>query len=99
MKFKDVEFSKVPAFDQFRSRLRALRPPYIPVKAGYEFDVEVFRMYVQEPNTIKLPVDVNENLLRDLDQNPHGSESNYTKELVLKLDELIEAAIPRRDQL
>jgi hypothetical protein len=99
MKFKDVEFSKVPAFDQFRSRLKALRPAYIPVKAGKDFDTDLYRVYVQRANTTSLPIDINENLLRDLEQNSHGSESNYTKELISKLDELIEAAIPGQDQL
>jgi hypothetical protein len=98
MKFKDVEFTKVPAFLQFCNRLRALRSAYIPEKAGYEFDVEIFRIYVQKPNTIKIPVDIYARLLRDLDQNPRGRESDYTKELVSKLDELIVAAIPERDR-
>jgi len=99
MKFKDVEFSQVPTFDQFRSRLKALRQVYIPVKAGYDFDAEVFRIYVQKPNTTRLPINIPENLFRDIEQNTHGINSNYTKELISKLDMLIEAAIPERDQL
>ena len=96
MEFKEVGFSQMPAFDVLRSRLMVLRPAYVSVKAGYDFDSEVFRVYVQEPNTVKLRIDINQNLLRDLDQNTHGSESDYTKALISKLDELIEAAIPSR---
>jgi hypothetical protein len=99
MKFKEVEFSEVPAFDLFRSRLEALRPAYKLVKAGKEFDVNLYRLYVQKPNAIRRPIDIGENLLRDIEQNPHGSESSYTKGLLLKLNGLIEVAIPAQDQL
>jgi hypothetical protein len=99
MKFKEVEFSEVPIFDQFRSRLRALRPTYIPVKVGREFDVDLYRVYVQCSKTTRLPIDIPKNLLRDIEQNPHGNECNYTKELISNLDALIEAAIPGRVQL
>jgi hypothetical protein len=99
MKFKDVEFSKVPAFDQFKSRLKALRPAYIPVKAGRDFDADLYRVYVQKATKTRQPIDINQNLLRDIEQNPHGINSNYTKELISKLDALIETAIPEQDQL
>jgi hypothetical protein len=99
MEFKDVEFSQVPAFDQFRSRLVALRPTCILVKAGKDFDTDLYRVYVQCANTTRQLIDIPKNLLLDLEQNPHGSESSYTKELLSKLDKLIEAAIPGSDQL
>jgi len=99
MKFKKVEISEIPAFDLFRSRLETLRPARTLVKAGKEFDVNLYRIYVQKPDAIRRPIDIGENLLRDIEQNPRGSESSYTKELRLKLDGLIEVAIPARDQL
>ncbi len=93
MKFKDVGFSNVPAFDQFISRLEALHPAYMPVKAGKEFDVDLYRVYVQKPNTNRRPIDISENLLRNLEQNSHSGKSMYTKEITAKLDRLINAAL------
>ncbi len=98
MEFKDVEFSQIPAFDLLRSRLEALRPAYMLVKAGKEFDADLYRIYVQKTGAIRRPIDIGKNLLQDIEKNPRGSESNYTKGLLSKLDALIEVAIPGRDR-
>jgi hypothetical protein len=95
MQFKEVEFSKVPAFDHFKSRLGLLRPTFTPVKVGREFDADIYRIYVQESNAPRLPVDIDEYLLQNLEQNSHSSESTYSRELLAKLDNLIETAIHR----
>ncbi len=93
MKFNEVDFAKVPAFDQFARRLKALHPTFVSVKAGKEFDVDIYRIYVKEANSPRLPVDISEYLLQNLDQNSHSCESSYTMGLITQLDNVIQTAL------
>jgi hypothetical protein len=89
MKFKTIDPLEMPGIDEFKSRLGVLLPAYSFVKAGREFDVELYRIYVEAAGEPRIPVDVAENLLRDIAQNTHESGAGYTRGLVRKLDNAI----------
>lgn len=97
MNFKEMEFAEVPAFNIFQERLAVLRPNAKLVKSGSEFDCDIFRIYFEEPKMEKYRIDIGKNLLKDLEENPKRITSDYTAELLTKLDALILRAVPFHD--
>ncbi len=89
MHFDEMSLSSVPSFGTIQARTASLYPDFHPLKAGYEFDYEKYRIYFSNKDGHRVPVDIRENLLKDLVDNHSGSNSSYTRELLVQLDELI----------
>ena len=97
MKFKAVDFSRVPAFGEIVARLVKIAPTFMPEKAGKDFDTDVYRIYVKRPSEDSIPIDLRANLLTNIRDNPLGGESRYAKELWMQLDGAILGAFRRAE--
>jgi hypothetical protein len=87
--FKKVSFSEIPVIEVICARVKNFFPGFAPLKAGGEFDKDVYRICFDRGEGRTVAVDLRRNLLNDIAENREVTESSYTKELLAKLDEII----------
>lgn len=93
MNFKEIATSKIPAYGIVEAQIHALAPDMLIDRTAYEFDREIYRfVLVYRQNKIK-NLDLAQNLLEDLRDNPKSQNSVYPRELIANLNRKIVEAV------
>jgi hypothetical protein len=91
--FKEIATSKIPAYGIVEAQIHALAPDMLIDRTAYEFDREIYRfVLVYRQNKIK-NLDLAQNLLEDLRDNPKSQNSVYPRELIANLNRKIVEAV------
>lgn len=85
---KPIEFDKVPNFDIVKGRIHAINPNVEFVKAGQDFDLEIYTLRIQLTIPKHTDLDLPQNSLSDL-------TGNDTVRRDAQLDHAIRSAIDR----
>lgn len=88
MNFKEVELTDIPVLAMIRNRLAILHPTFKPLRAGKDFDADIYRIYVRG----RIAIDFRANLLNDLALIRRGDGSEHASGLVTQLDKSIQDA-------
>ena len=93
MNFKEIATSKIPAYGIVEAQIHALAPDMLIDRTAYEFDREVYRFVLVYSQNKRKNLDLAQNLLEDLRDNPKSQNSVYPRELIANLNRKIVEAV------
>ena len=93
MNFKEIATSKIPAYGIVEAQIHALAPDMLIDRTAYEFDREIYRFVLVYRQNKRKNLDLAQNLLEDLRDNPKSQNSVYSRELIANLNRKIVEAV------
>jgi hypothetical protein len=91
--FKEIAVSKISAYGIVEAQIHALIPDILIDQTAYEFDREIYRFVLVYKQNKRINLDLAQNLLEDLRDNPKSQNSAYSRELIANLNRKIVEAV------
>jgi hypothetical protein len=91
--FKEIATGKIPAYGVVEAQIHALTPDMLIDRTAYEFDREIYRFVLVYRQNKRKNLDLAQNLLEDLRDNPKSQNSVYSRELIANLNRKIVEAV------